>query len=381
MDNGQYTDLLSEKVTPEVICKLLADSKYEHDVRDESIINVRNQNGVYVLFTSNLPWLRISKPATVRASRDITILQEAISHYDIGMVKCRIVNNKDGGYAIEAYIESIEPTYGHLKDTLNTYFFLLDKAFSDINNLYDKIAEKNEPKSHLPQATTLASKSYKLRKNGKILFWTYPVQIAIVALVFCCTALGIITGVAHYTGTIMTRSPMLVYSMLVGSTTILFATFISIYLYFKKNDKWIDWTIGIGIALTVYFVAGIILSITRGMTFSFFVFRHSLFMVDVNLAFLSFLIKYKDNLAIARDRVAKGEQMDYVRTVNPKSAKILFSIAVYALCIEVGFACAILIPQKVMAITGAVLVGIILFIIILVTDRNGYDEREECIEL
>ena len=68
------------------------------------------------------------------------------------------------------------------------------------------------------------------------------------------------------------------------------------------------------------------------------------------MAFLAFFIRYRAN------------PMATVQAVNPKIAKILFSIAVCSLCIETGIACTMPVCQWSMAIIGFALL-IILFTI------------------
>lgn len=381
MSESRNTNNANEKMTSKGICTLLDEFGYEYDAQDPAMINVTSPNGVFVIFTSDLPWLRISKPATVKATRDIKTLQAAINEYNISMVKFRLIDNRNGGYAIEAYLESIEPAYGHLKDTLNTYFYLLDKAFNDINELYNKLINENARHNPIPDPSTLSDRKYNLGKRGKALFWTYLVQILVVSFVACFTGFGAITGLSSHSGTIMARSPWLCYSLFLLGLIISCVAGITVIFYYKKKDKWVNWAIGMSIAMVVVSILEGVLQLVNDMTFLDFGFRHALFMITVNLAFLAFFVKYKFNLAIARERQMKEEQMEFVPTVNPMISKILFSVAIYALCIEIGFACAILMPHKAMAIIGSVLLGILAFLVILIIDRNGYDEKEELIEI
>ena len=71
-----HTD--NEQLTPELICELLTNKNYEHDATNPSMIRVHGPNGVFFIFTEDQPWFRISRPATVRESRDIAVLQKAI---------------------------------------------------------------------------------------------------------------------------------------------------------------------------------------------------------------------------------------------------------------------------------------------------------------
>ena len=105
MSESRNTYNANEKMTSKGICTLLDEFGYEYDAQDPAMINVTSPNGVFVIFTSDLPWLRISKPATVKATRDIKTLQAAINEYNISMVKFRLIDNRNGGYAIEAYLE------------------------------------------------------------------------------------------------------------------------------------------------------------------------------------------------------------------------------------------------------------------------------------
>ena len=221
-----------------------------------------------------------------------------------------------------------------------------------------------------------ALKQYKLAKNGRLFFWTFLFQIAVASAVTFLMALSVITGWAHHMGTAFARAPWLWYSILVGSFLFLIASGIAIINYRKKKASWVDWAIGIGCVLTILFVVETVLDITRGSLFADFAFRYDIFMFNINLAFVAFLIKYKTNAQIAEDKAAKGEQLILEETKDPKIAKILFSIAAYALCIEIGFTCAIAIPAKTMAIIGSVIVGLIAFIIVAIVFGNISDEKE-----
>ena len=99
-------------------------------------------------------------------------------------------------------------------------------------------------------------------------------------------------------------------------------------------------------------------------------------MISVYLAYIGFLIKYRANYAIAQEKVAKGEQLVLEKAVDPKLAKILFSIGAYSLCIEIGFACAVVVPSKVMSIIGAVLIALVAFIILYFIFGNVNDLEE-----
>ena len=110
---------------------------------------------------------------------------------------------------------------------------------------------QNRPKKIMTRST----KKYKLRKQVRTLLWIYLVPIAIVSLLLCCSGFRVITGLAHHTATLMARHPLFCYSLFIGSAIIFLASGISIFLFLRKRDRWVDWAIGIGIALVLFFVS------------------------------------------------------------------------------------------------------------------------------
>lgn len=184
------------------------------------------------------------------------------------------------------------------------------------------------------------------RDDGRTLLWTYLVPVAIVSLLLCCSGFRVIMGWAVHSSTIMTRDSLLGYALFIGSVIIFLAAGISIFLFLRKRGRWVDWAVGIGIALTLFFVTESVLQIIRGLSFGNF--GYSLFLIDINMAFLAFFIRYRAN------------HMAPVQAENPQIVKILFLIAVCSLCIETGIACAMPVCQWQMAIIGFALL-IILF--------------------
>ena len=135
----------NEQLTFGLICDLLTNTGLSFEVKDDSMIQINGSNGVYVIFAEQLPWITISHPATVRESRDIEILKRIIHQYDLIMIKCRLYDNNDGRTVIDVYLQSIEQTYGHFRDSIGTYIYLLDKAFGELGDLCDK-AQGNKNK-------------------------------------------------------------------------------------------------------------------------------------------------------------------------------------------------------------------------------------------
>ncbi len=369
----------SELLTPEMICGLLADKQLVYETKDSSLIEIHKDNAIYLIFTNELPWLKISRPATVRNTRDIVILKKAIDLYDINMVKCRLIDNKQGGYVIEAYIDTLEPLFDHFKDTIDTFFFLLDRAFKDINDLYEKIQQEEKPVEKPPKGFVPAEKKYSIRKNGKIFFWTYLVQIAVLSLpVFVYTLVAIVNPYFSPHAA-FSRIPWLWYSVLAGSAIAFLMAVAAIILYVKKNKKWISLTVVLSLSISWFFILMTTWLAITGPRFSFFDFRYSLFMAIINLAYLAFLIKYKVN-ATRGGEILNGKFAYYFdKAKNPTIAKVLFSIAAYGLCIAIGCTCAIVVPAKTMSIIGAVCAGIIAFFIIYIIFGN-VDDKEEYIE-
>ena len=132
----------SEQLTYGLICDLLTQVGLSFEANDESMIQIHGSNGIYIIFTEELPWVTISHPANVRDSRNVEILKKAIDQYNLIMVKCRLLDNKQGGKAIEVHLQSIEQTFGHFKDSLGTYIYLLDRAFNELSDLYDKLSQE-----------------------------------------------------------------------------------------------------------------------------------------------------------------------------------------------------------------------------------------------
>lgn len=196
-------------------------------------------------------------------------------------------------------------------------------------------------------------KKYKLRKEGRTLLWTYLVPLAIVSLSLVCDGFCVMMRWVPHSSAIMARA-LLFYATFIGSVIIFLASGISVSLFLKKRDKWVDWAICIGIALTLIFVTVAALQIVSG----WFWLGFDLFPIGANMAFLALLIRHRANLAVARG-VVKGEPIAPVPAVTPKVAKVLFSIAVCSLCVGTVFACTMVWP---MAIIGLVLL-IILFTI------------------
>lgn len=239
---------------------------------------------------------------------------------------------------------------------------------------------KSTPRSGEQEANTLhkilsesqATKKCKL-KNGGILLWTYLVPVAIVSLLLCWCGFRVITGLGSHAAILMARHPLFCYSLFIGSAIIFLASGISILFYFKKRDTWVDWAICISFALTLIFVTGTALQVIRGLSIVFW--DYPFFMINVSMAFFAFFIKYKANVVAARESVVKGESIESVWAVNPKIAKILFSIAVYALCAEIGIACVLLVLQEGVVITGSIPVGIVMLVVIVLIGRNNYKEE------
>ena len=226
---------------------------------------------------------------------------------------------------------------------------------------------------------TSTNKKYNIKKIGRVIFWLYLFQISIVSFTSFIMSFGVITGLAPHTGTAFARTPWLWYSILIGSLILTLASCIAILLYRKKSIKWADWTISIGIVLTLLLIVESVLRLFEGMALFDSGGCYCLFMININLAFVAFLIKYKVNAKIALEKSEKGEQLILENTVNPTIAKILFSIAAYCMCIEIGFACAIAVPAKTMAIIGSILVAIVAFIIMVIIFGN-LDHEDEFIE-
>ena len=226
---------------------------------------------------------------------------------------------------------------------------------------------------------TPADKKYNVKKNGRTIFWIYLVQISIVSFTAFMMSFGVITELIPKSGTAFAREPWLWYSILIVSFILTLASCIAILLYRKKNLKWADWTICIGIVLALLNIIESALKLSKGMAFPDFGFRYNLFMISTNLAFVAFLIEYKANAKIAVEKYEQGRQPILEKKVNPLYARILFSIAAYSLCIEIGFTCAIVIPVKAMSIIGSVLVAIVALIIMTVVFGN-LDNEEEYID-
>lgn len=221
-----------------------------------------------------------------------------------------------------------------------------------------------------------AEKKYNLAKNGKRLFWFYLVQ----SFLFCvCLVYANYTGTPIWSYGIGKVPPLeiwLCYVLLILIVAILTTSVVGIVQYYKKKTEWVVWAISMGIVLTLLFAIMEVMYIVHGLKFSSFDLRYNLFMIDINLAFLAFLIKYNANARVAHEKLLKGEPLILEHTVDPKIAKVLFSIAAYSLCIEIGFACAIVVPRKVMSIIGAVLIGLIAFIILYFIFGNANDLEE-----
>ena len=142
MKEDLYIHKDNEQLTYDLICDLLSKTGLSFEAKDESMIQINGSNGVYVIFTDNLPWITISHPAKVRESRDIDVLKASIEQYDLIMVKCRLYSDGKGGTTIDVFLQSIEQTYGHFRDSLGTYIYLLDRAFTELGDLCDNLQTK-----------------------------------------------------------------------------------------------------------------------------------------------------------------------------------------------------------------------------------------------
>lgn len=129
---------------------------------------------------------------------------------------------------------------------------------------------------------TSATNKHKLEKKGRTLFWCYLIQVAIVSLLVCCSGFRSITGLGPHAAILMARLPLFCYSLFIGSAIIFLASVISILLYFKKRDKWVDWAICISFALTLIFVIGTALQVIRGLSIVFW--GYPFFMINVNIS-------------------------------------------------------------------------------------------------
>lgn len=223
---------------------------------------------------------------------------------------------------------------------------------------------------------TPAEKKYNLTKNARFLFWAFLVQ----TIVFCIVRLYFSVDEMSSWG-----SPFVLYSYcdmlrcllwLITCVSVITIAIIAMNQYVKRKERWVINSIIIGYALLSAFIASETTGIISGKRFEDFVYRYDLFMIDVNLMFIAFLIKYRANANIAKEKAADGEHLMFTRAVTPKITQILFSIGAYSLCIEIGFACAILIPAKTMVIIGSVLVGIIALIIIAAIFGTSNDDNE-----
>lgn len=221
-----------------------------------------------------------------------------------------------------------------------------------------------------------AQKKYNLVKNARLLFWAFLVQ----TIVFCIARLYFTIdeisswGSLYVLYTYWDILRCLVW--LIACVSVITIAIIAINQYFKRKGRWASNSITIGYALLAAFIVSEAAGIISGKRFGDFVFRYDLFMIDVNLVFISFLIKYRANASIAKEKAVEGENLLFTRAVTPKISQILFSIGAYSLCIEIGFACALLIPAKTMAIIGSVLVGIIALIIIAAIFGTSNDDNE-----
>ncbi len=221
-----------------------------------------------------------------------------------------------------------------------------------------------------------AQKKYNLVKNARLLFWAFLVQ----TIVFCIARLFFTIdeisswGSLYVLYTYWDMLRCLVW--LIACVSVITIAIIAINQYFKRKGRWASNSITIGYALLAAFIVSEAAGIIFGKRFGDFVFRYDLFMIDVNLVFISFLIKYRANASIAKEKAVEGEKLLFTRAVTPKISQILFSIGAYSLCIEIGFACALLIPAKTMAIIGSVLVGIIALIIIAAIFGTSNDDNE-----
>lgn len=141
-------------------------------------------------------------------------------------------------------------------------------------------------------------KKNKLRKQGRTLLWTYLVPLVIVSLLLSCIGFRAMMGWAFHTSTMMTRDPLLGYALFIGPVIVFLASVIAVFLFLKKRDRWVDWAIGIGIALTLIFMIVAALQMVRGSSFGQL--GYALLLLGVNTVFLTFFIRYKANLAVAR---------------------------------------------------------------------------------
>ena len=182
--------------------------------------------------------------------------------------------------------------------------------------------------------------------------WTYLVPLVIVSLSLVCDGFCVMMRWVPHSSAIMASDPLLFYAIFIGSVIIFLASGISVSLFLKKRDKWVDWAICTGIALTLIFVTVAALQIVNG----WFWLGFDLFPIGANMAFLALLIRYRANLAVARG-VVKGDPMAPAPAVTPKVAKILFSIAVCSLCVETIFACT-------MSVWPMAIIGLVLLIIL-----------------
>ena len=223
---------------------------------------------------------------------------------------------------------------------------------------------------------TPAEKQYNLMKNARFLFWAFLVQ----TIVFCIARLYFTINEISSWGSLFVLYTywdiLRCMVWLIACVLAITIAIIAINNHYKRKGKWVSNSVIIGYALLGAFIASEAAGFITGNRFDDFVFRYDLFMIDVNLMFIAFLIKYRANASIAEGKAAEGEQLLFTRAVTPKISQILFSIGVYSLCIEIGFACALLIPAKTMAIIGSVLVGIIALIIIAAIFGTSNDDNE-----
>lgn len=155
---------------------------------------------------------------------------------------------------------------------------------------------------HYPEKTmTQSMKKNKLRKQGRTLLWTYLVPLVIVSLLLSCSGFRAMMGWSFHTSTMMARDPLPGYALFIGPVIIFLASVIAVFLFLKKRDRWVDWAIGIGIALTLFFVTVAALQMVRGSSFGQL--GYALLLLGVNMVFLTFFIRYKANVAVARDVV------------------------------------------------------------------------------
>ena len=203
------------------------------------------------------------------------------------------------------------------------------------------------------------------KKLENLMFWGFLVQATVFSLFCFYISLVELLFRQFERGRVCDVEPWVPWFAVVSFLILYGIGILNIWRRFNTKTVWEGGIIEIGILISIVLIVYCVLDMKHGIGFSDFSFRYKLFIININLLFVAFVIKCSSPPGTISEGFDKnGRPWGRVSKGTPTIAKIIFTIVVIGLIVKLCLAFTLKVPALYITVVGVLILGLLAYVFI-----------------